>query len=152
MSSTTTRSERRIGAKPLAIVSWFASAADQRCEVLDREPGHGVVGVDGVVAEGFAEVAFAGPDGLQTTRFSPRSTHSRVRKASWVGRGMELRAGSQASKVLPAGSRARLRPCSMVARSRPSASAINSTRCSSAGSQRCALAVNTTSGSRSLMY
>ena len=41
------------------------------------------------------------PDGPQTTRFSRRSTHSRVRSACWVGAGIEERSGSQACEGLP---------------------------------------------------
>ena len=88
------------------------------------------------------------PDGPHTTRFSWRSTHSRVASASWVGAGIELRAGSQAAKVLPAGKRARFCAVSVIERSRPSTSASSRTRSGSAGSQRWALAVAITLGCR----
>jgi hypothetical protein len=39
------------------------------------------------------------PAGPQTTRFSRRPVHSRVRSAAWLGGGIEDRAWSQASKV-----------------------------------------------------
>ena len=43
------------------------------------------------------------PDGPQTTRFSCRPIHSRVRSADWVGAGTEDRCSSQASNVFPVG-------------------------------------------------
>ena len=49
------------------------------------------------------------PDGPHTTRFSWRSTHSRVRSARWVGAGIDEVVSSQASKVLPVGNPAALR-------------------------------------------
>jgi len=44
------------------------------------------------------------PDGPQTARFSARPIHSRVRRAYWVGTGIDESASRQVSKVLPAGS------------------------------------------------
>ena len=49
---------------------------------------------------------FPVPDGPQTTRFSWRPIHSRVRSAAWVGAGMKDRASSQAAKVFPVGNAA----------------------------------------------
>ncbi len=49
------------------------------------------------------------PDGPQTTRFSCRPIHSRVRSAAWVGAGTEDRRSSQASNVFPLGNAARVR-------------------------------------------
>ena len=46
------------------------------------------------------------PDGPQTTRFSWRPIHSRVRSAAWVGAGTEDRRSSQASNVFPVGNAA----------------------------------------------
>ena len=85
------------------------------------------------------------PEGPQTHRFSRRSTHSSERSAAWVAGGIEQRASSQASKVLPAGKPARRRRSRTVASSRPATSSASSTRSTSAGSQRCARAVGTTS-------
>ena len=39
------------------------------------------------------------PDGPHTTRFSRRRTHSRVRRALWVGAGIKEALGSQADEV-----------------------------------------------------
>jgi hypothetical protein len=78
-------------------------------------------------------------------RFSRRCTHSRVCNAFWVGLGMELVVGSQTSKVLPAGNAARRRRVRSVAASRPAASSARRTRMISAGSQRWAFAVGTSS-------
>ena len=86
------------------------------------------------------------PLGPQTQRFSCRSTHSRVRSACWLACGMELAASSQTAKVLPAGKPAFLRRARVVASSRPAISSASSTRSASAGSQRCARAVASTSG------
>ncbi len=49
------------------------------------------------------------PDGPQTTMFSWRSIHSRVRNARWVGSAMEEMVSSQPSKILPVGNPAALR-------------------------------------------
>jgi hypothetical protein len=47
------------------------------------------------------------PDGPQMHTFSRRPTHSRLVRASWVGRGMVEAAGSQSCRVFPAGNPAR---------------------------------------------
>jgi hypothetical protein len=65
------------------------------------------------------------PDGAQTTRFSRRLIHSRVRMACWVGAGIEETAGSQASKVFPVGKPAALRRVASMDRARPAASSVN---------------------------
>ena len=49
---------------------------------------------------GFTDV----PEGTQTTKFSRRVIHSKVRSAYWAGRGIEDAVGSQASKVYRSGS------------------------------------------------
>ena len=59
---------------------------------------------------------FPVPLGPQTTRTSARSTHSSVRSACWVGFGTAEASGSQASKVLPAGSPDARRRIVIVAR------------------------------------
>jgi len=48
---------------------------------------------------------FPVPDGPQTTTFSFRPIHSKVRNACWVGAGIEDAASSQVSNVFPSGSR-----------------------------------------------
>ena len=65
------------------------------------------------------------PDGPQTTRFSCRPIHSRVRSAAWVGAGTEDRRSSQASKVLPVGNAARARRVASADRSRPATSSVS---------------------------
>lgn len=72
--------------------------------------------------------------------------HSKLRRADWVGTGMDDLPSDHASKVLPAGRPGARRRVARVARSRPATSAARSTRSTSAGSQRCALAVAITSG------
>ena len=59
------------------------------------------------------------PAGPQTTRFSARPIHSRVRSAAWVGAGIEEVASFQAWKVFPVGNAARARPVANEERSRP---------------------------------
>ena len=88
------------------------------------------------------------PDGPQTTRFSLRCTHSRVRSACWVGAGIEEASGFQASKVFPVGNAAAARRVASADRSRPATSSANRARSTSTGSQRWALAVATPPGRR----
>ena len=77
---------------------------------------------------------------------SPRGRPTRACAAP-AGSGRDrLAARSQASNVLPAGSPEARRRSWIVAWSRPAASSANRTRRTSAGSQRCAAAVATTSG------
>ena len=64
------------------------------------------------------------PDGPQTTRFSCRPIHSRVRSAAWVGAGTEDSCSSQASKVFPVGNAARARRVASDERSRPATSSV----------------------------
>ena len=91
------------------------------------------------------------PDGPHTTRFSWRSTHSRVRSARWVGAGIDERVSSQTSKVLPVGNPAALRRARIEDACRPASSSASSARMASAGSQRCALAVASSSGAAARM-
>jgi hypothetical protein len=86
------------------------------------------------------------PEGPAMARFSARPTHSSVASPVWVGGGMEESCSRQDSKVFPAGSPAALRRIRRVASSRPRISSAISTRSTSAGSQRCARAVASTSG------
>ena len=86
------------------------------------------------------------PEGPQTTTFSCRLTHSRVRSPFWVGVGIEERAGFQASNVLPVGRRALRRRLVVVELSRPVSSAMRSALMISAGAHRWAFAVMSTSG------
>jgi hypothetical protein len=86
-----------------------AVCPDQDAEVLKPEPGRAHPRFDGLLAEGFEEGGFPVPEGPQTTRFSLRLIHSKVRRACWVGPGMEEASGSQASKVFPVGKPAALR-------------------------------------------
>ena len=71
-----------------------------------------------------------------------------MRKACWVGAGIEDASAFQASKVLPVGKPAAARRVASAERSRPAASAVNKARSTSTGSQRWAFAVATTSGAR----
>jgi len=86
------------------------------------------------------------PDGPHTTRFFLLRTHSRVRRADWVGAGMEEAAGSQDSQVLPVGKAAAARRVAREERSRPTSSSPKRISSTSAGSQRWARAVAMTSG------
>jgi hypothetical protein len=86
------------------------------------------------------------PEGPAMARFSARPTHSSVASPDWVGGGREESCSRQDSKVFPAGSPAALRRIRRVASSRPRISSAISTRSTSAGSQRCARAVASTSG------
>ena len=86
------------------------------------------------------------PDGPVSTRFSCRSTHSRVISAFWVASLIEESSGRQLENVLPLGSCAFFRRIRRVAALRPVTSASSRTRSTSAGSQRCARAVASTSG------
>jgi hypothetical protein len=76
------------------------------------------------------------PDRPQTTRFSCRPIHSRVRSAAWVGAGTEDSRSSQAAKILPVGKAARARRVASAERSRPATSSASSARSTSAGSHR----------------
>jgi hypothetical protein len=75
------------------------------------------------------------PDGPTRTRFSARPSQSSVRKAHWASPGIADAFGSQASNVLPDGSRAAFRCSSRVDRSRPAASSARRTLSRSAWSQ-----------------
>src|SRR6266567_996008 len=75
-----------------------------------------------------------------------RPIHSSVPNAVWVGAGMEERFASQVLKVLPVGKAACARRVAKAERSRPATSSPSSTLSTSAGSQRWALAVASTSG------
>ena len=86
------------------------------------------------------------PDGPTRTRFSARPIQSRLRSAHWASGGIAEAAGSQASKVLPDGSRAALRWCSRVERSRPAASSANSVVRTRTWSQPSAAARSRTAG------
>lgn len=88
---------------------------------------------------------FPVPDGPQMHTFSRRATHSRLVRASWVGRGMQDAAASQSCRVFPAGNPARARRVRRFVASRPAASSASRTRTSSAWSQRWARAVGTSS-------
>ena len=74
-----------------------------------------------------------------------RSTRG-SRSDRWVGAGIEETVSSQVSKVLPVGNPAALRRVLIDERCRPASSSASSARTASAGSQRCALAVASTSG------
>ncbi|AKS34320.1 hypothetical protein AFA91_23230 [Mycolicibacterium goodii] len=76
------------------------------------------------------------PAGPQTTRFSRRCTHSRVRSGCWVGSGIDEAAGSQTSKVFPVGNPAALRRAASMERARPAASSVSSALMTSVGAQR----------------
>ncbi len=91
------------------------------------------------------------PDGPHTTRFSCRSTHSRLRRARCVGAGIDDSVSSQASKVLPVGNPAALRRARIEEAWRPASSSASSARMASAGSQRCAFAVASRSGAAERM-
>ena len=84
--------------------------------------------------------------GPQTTKFSRRShPFQRAQRRLgryWDGGGF----GSHASKVLPVGNAAAARRVASEERSRPATSSVSSTFSTSVGSQRCALAVASTSG------
>ncbi|SDY87185.1 hypothetical protein SAMN05216215_103784 [Saccharopolyspora shandongensis] len=86
------------------------------------------------------------PLGPATARFSCLLIHSRVDSAFWVASGMEDSSGCQVENVLPVGKFAVLRRCRRVAEARPVASSSSRTRSISAGSQRWARAVASTSG------
>ncbi len=118
MSSMMTRSALRIGVNALVIVS---SMRCRRISVARSSmENHATMWPVSMACwpRASQKWLFPVPDGPQTTRFSARPTHSRLRRASWVGCGIGLRAGSQTSKVFPAGNLAFLRLFSMVARSR----------------------------------
>ncbi|VMP72488.1 Uncharacterised protein [Streptococcus pneumoniae] len=85
------------------------------------------------------------PEGPQTTRFSLRESHSRVRRDCWVGAGIEEAPGSQVVKVLPVGNPAALRRAASMDRARPVVSSTSRALRTSAGSQRWARAVASTS-------
>ncbi len=89
---------------------------------------------------------FPVPLGPQTTTFSLRSIHSRVRRACWVGIGIEETDSSQVSKVFAVGNPAAFRRVASMDRDRPATSSTKRALMTSTGSQRCARAVATSSG------
>jgi hypothetical protein len=103
-------------------------AAHQHAQLLESEPGHFETGLDG------------------------KLIHSSVPNAVWVGAGMEERFASQVLKVLPVGKAAWARRVAKAERSRPATSSLSSTLSTSAGSQRWALAVASTSGAMRRIY
>ena len=142
----TTSSARQMRATTL--VTDASTLARPRASVSDSRLNHATRMPASITAWAMASVKWLLPVplGPQMARFSARPTHSKVRRACWVGRGMDERAGSKESKVLPLGSPARCRRSSRVARSRPATSSASSTLSISAGSQRWARAVAQTSG------
>ena len=89
---------------------------------------------------------FPVPDGPQTTTFSFRPIHSRVRSACCVGTGIEDADSSQVSKVFPVGNPAALRLVASMDRARPVTSSTKRALMTSAGSHRWDFAVAISSG------
>jgi hypothetical protein len=92
--------------------------AEQGDEQLQGEPGDVFPGGGGL-ADASSKNVLPVPDGPQTTSFSCRPTHSRVRSAAWVRAGTEDSRSSQASNVFLVGNAALVRRVTRDDFSRP---------------------------------
>src|SRR6266536_6166326 len=152
MSSTTIRSQRQMRATVRATVpSTFALLI---VVVSDSSVNQATRRSCSIAAYARASTKWLLPVplGPATARFSTRPIHSHVTRACWVAWGMEDSSGRQLANVLPVGKLAALRRIRRVAASRPVTSSASSTRSTSAGSQRWALAVASTSGAAVRRY
>ena len=122
MSSTAIRSDRRMRATALVTVS----SARWRRTSTPRSSRANQATLRPASTQSWPSASRKNvlpvPDGPHTTRFSRRRTHSRVRRADWVGAGIDDAAGSHASKVLPVGKVAAARRVARLDRSRPASS------------------------------
>ena len=103
MSSTTTRSARRMRAMALVTESsarWRRTRAPS-CSRVNQATF--LPGSTAAWPRASSRNVLPVPDGPQTTRFSCRVIHSRVRSACWVGAGTEDRRSSQALERLAGG-------------------------------------------------
>src|SRR5712691_3519509 len=106
MSSTTARSARRIRVIALVTESSARCARTSTPRASRVNQARRIPASTACWPRASRKNVLPVPDGPQTTRFSCRPIHSRVRSAAWAGAGIEDRAWSQASKVLPAGNAA----------------------------------------------
>ena len=125
-------------------------AADRGGQGLQGEPGDPHPVIDDLVREGFDEVGLPGARWVRRSRGSPRGRPIPgwpARSGCRVGSRSRSRARTRTSSR--PGSPAALRRIRRVASSRPRISSVIRTRRTSAGSQRCARAVASTSGAAS---
>ena len=130
-----------------------AVAAHEHAEVFEAEPGDSAAGLDGGLAEGFEEHRFAG---------AGRSAHHQVlgsadpfqgaQGVSGWERGSTTGQGPRRRRSCRSGNRPRPGGWRLEDRSRPAISSTSRVRSTSAGSQRCARAVASTSGAVRRMW
>jgi hypothetical protein len=151
MSSTTTSSERTIRSTTLPVEASILERAIvavrlSRVNQLTRRSRS-----IAAWAIASAKCDLPVPDGPTRTRFSARPIQSSDRSAHCASPGIAEAFGSQASNVLPDGSRAALRWISRVERSRPAASSARRTLRTSVKSQPSSRALARTAGPASRM-